>query len=181
MLVGFPIAYYTATFLTLLAYRGTADPFWIRVSVVANFAGVVAAGLAAIPGVIDALGAVPRATPQRRTALWHGVLNGAALLFFVANLILQWDPATPHDQIGVLLVGAGMVSTLFACHYGATLVQTYHVGVMDLLLLPPPTTDGSRPRSAPTKSHGVAKAHAAPKGLRRGDNGTIIATLKPVP
>ena len=59
MLVAFPIAFYTATVATLLAYVGTHESFWFRVAMVANLAGIVMAVVAVIPGAID-LFALPR-------------------------------------------------------------------------------------------------------------------------
>src|SRR5205814_6508492 len=59
MLVAFPIAFYTATVATLLAYVGTHEAFWFRIGMVANMAGIVMAVVAVITGAIDLL-ALPK-------------------------------------------------------------------------------------------------------------------------
>src|SRR3954465_14969249 len=48
MIVAFPIAFYTATVATLLAYVGTLEAFWYRVAMVANIAGIITAAIAVI-------------------------------------------------------------------------------------------------------------------------------------
>ncbi len=56
IVVSFPIAYFTAAFVTDLAYWQTADVMWETFSDWLITAGLVTAGLAAIAFVIDFVG-----------------------------------------------------------------------------------------------------------------------------
>src|SRR5678815_3431593 len=87
MLVAFPIAFYTATVATLLAYIGTLEAFWYRVAMVANIAGIVTAVIAAIPGAIDLL-ALPRQSRARATGLKHAGFNLIATLLFAVTAVV---------------------------------------------------------------------------------------------
>src|SRR6185436_4006263 len=63
MLVSFPIAFYTATLIAYGVYAATDNRFWFQLGVVANFAGVVTALAAAIPGFIDWAFGIPAGHP----------------------------------------------------------------------------------------------------------------------
>ena len=67
MIVPFPIAFYTSTVATLLAYVGTQEAFWFRVAMVANIAGIITAAIAVIPGAID-LWSLPNPSRARTPA-----------------------------------------------------------------------------------------------------------------
>src|SRR5262245_58891428 len=53
MLVAFPVAFYTATLVSFVVYAVSTNPFWFKVGLVANVAGVIMAAVAAVPGFID--------------------------------------------------------------------------------------------------------------------------------
>jgi uncharacterized membrane protein len=123
MLVAFPVAFYTATLAALIAFHVTADEFWLRVSFVANVAGVAMALLAALPGFIDWAFGIPRRTAAKQTGLYHMLLNVSALVLFALNLALR------EPGVGLLLCGLGFALTLIAGFLGWSLVQRHHVGV----------------------------------------------------
>ena len=75
MLVGFPIAFYTAGVAGLLVYAKTHDLFWYRGSMIAMFVGVAMALLAAVFGFVDLFFGVPRDTAARRTGVKHFIIN----------------------------------------------------------------------------------------------------------
>ena len=152
MLVAFPIAFYTATVATLLAYVGTHEVFWFRVAMVANIAGIVTALIAVIPGAID-LFALPRNSRARATGLKHAGFNLLSTgLFAVTALLLYraWthrvmvDGEYVFDATIPLAMGVvAWVSMIIAGSLGWTLVQTHHVGIK------PALTRADRPSREP--------------------------------
>lgn len=131
MLVGFPIAFYTATLVCYIVYSGNANPFWFKVAVVANIAGVVMAALAAIAGFIDWLN-IPANVAAKKTGLTHLICNVLALVCFAIAAFPgyeKWDDVAPTLGLAIPLSAIGFVLTLVAGFLGWTLVQKYHVGV----------------------------------------------------
>jgi len=138
MIVAFPIAFYTATVATLLAYVGTLETFWYRVAMVANIAGLITAVIAVIPGAIDLL-ALPKGSRARTAGLQHAGFNLIATgLFAITALLIHrgWTDrvmtsgeyrldATVPLAMGVV----AWVSMVIAGSLGWTLVQTHHVGI----------------------------------------------------
>lgn len=132
MLIAFPVAFYVATFAAYIVYQNNADPFWFRLGVVANLAGVVMAVVAAIPGLIDWVTAIPNETSAKQTGLVHMALNTVSLLLFAAAALInynKWYESLPNLGATLLLSGLGVVVTLAAGFYGWTLVQRHHVGI----------------------------------------------------
>ena len=132
MLIAFPVAFYVATFVAYIVYQNNADPFWFRLGVVANIAGVVMAVVAAIPGLIDWARAIPNESNAKQTGLVHMVLNTVSILLFSAAALLnynKWYESLPNLGATLLLTGLGVVVTGAAGFYGWTLVQRYHVGI----------------------------------------------------
>lgn len=132
MLVAFPVAFYTATLISFALYAADGDVFWCRLGTITNWAGVVMAGVAAIPGLIDWAFGIPNGTEAKRTGLSHFVLNvGASGLFLVNALIYtkRWDDAFPSSTAGLLLSLSGIAFLLPAGFLGWKLVQDHHVGV----------------------------------------------------
>ena len=145
-LVAFPVAFYTATVALLAAYQLGADPFWFRVALAANVAGVATAAVAAIPGSID-LFALPDTSPARTTGIRHAVFNIVALVLFAISAGLLWGQwretllpgAAAYDARPALVLSAlGLLSTMMAGILGWKLVQTHHLGVDDTVRLPAP-------------------------------------------
>jgi uncharacterized membrane protein len=143
MMVVFPIAFYTATVATLLAYVGTREAFWYRVAMVANIAGILTAVVAVIPGAID-LFTLPLRSRARATGLKHAGFNLLATgLFAITALLLYnaWshrvmiDGEYVFDATIPLAMGViAWVSMVIAGSLGWTLVQTHHVGIKPALV-----------------------------------------------
>jgi uncharacterized membrane protein len=132
MLVGFPVALYTATLACYAACALGADPFWFRVGVYANLAGVVMAVVAALPGFIDWAFGIPSGIPAKATGWAHMLFNVAALVVFAANAYLQWGQRLalqPATTVAVLLALLGVCLTIAAGFLGWKMVQVHHVGV----------------------------------------------------
>jgi uncharacterized membrane protein len=138
MIVAFPIAFYTATVATLLAYVGTHEVFWYRVAMIANLAGIVTALAAVIPGAID-LFALPERSRARAAGFKHAGFNLLATGLFAVTAVLlyrSWshrvmiDGEYVFDATIPLAMGVvAWVSMVIAGSLGWTLVQTHHVGV----------------------------------------------------
>jgi len=131
MLVAFPVAFYTAAVVCYIVYGANQNPFWFRVGVVANGAGIVMAVVAALPGFIDWL-AIPAAKKAKRVGLNHMLCNVGALLLFAINFFIQqpkWNEAQPDSSPSVILTVIGLVLTVTAGFLGWSLIQNHHVGV----------------------------------------------------
>ena len=152
MLVAFPIAFYTATVATLLAYVGTHEAFWFRVAMVANIAGIITAVVAVIPGAID-LFALPQGSRARATGLKHAGFNLLATGLFVVSAVLvyrSWTHRVMVDgeyvfdaTIPLAMAVIAWVSMIIAGSLGWALVQTHHVGIK------PALTRADRPSREP--------------------------------
>jgi uncharacterized membrane protein len=143
MVVGFPVALFTATVVALLAYIGTRDTFYYRVAMVASASGVTMALLAAIPGAVD-LFALPKGSRARATGLKHAsfaILTVGIYAVAAAILYRNWitrsmtDGAFALDATIPLAIGVvGMVTLVIVGVLGWTLVQTHHVGIKPALI-----------------------------------------------
>ena len=138
MVVVFPLAFFAGTVALLLAYVGTRDPFYYRAAMVADFAGVITALLAMIPGAID-LYALPRPSRARERGMRHastallvtGVFGTVGVLLYrgwggrmMVNGRWELDATLPL-AIAVL----GLVLLVSVATAGWALVQTHHVGI----------------------------------------------------
>jgi uncharacterized membrane protein len=138
MLVAFPLAFYTATVATLLAYIGTREAFWYRFAMVANIAGIVTAVIAALPGAIDLL-ALPRGSRARAAGLKHAAFNLIATALFGLTAIVLYGTWSHRVMVGgeyvfdasipLALSVVAWVAMVIAGSLGWTLVQTHHVGI----------------------------------------------------
>jgi uncharacterized membrane protein len=132
MLVAFPIALYTWSLVAYLIYLIGADPFWFRVGVATNVAGIIMAVVTALPGFLDWLLGVPAAIPARQHGLTHMVLNVAALVLFLINALVhvgQWAAVNPDRAWGFILALLGVGCTVAAGFFGWTMIQHDHVGI----------------------------------------------------
>lgn len=132
MLVAFPIAMYTATFIAYIIYAALGDPFWFHLAFVANVAGVLMALLTAIPGFLDWLIGIPNGIRAKSDGLKHMLLNVTALLVFAINLLFyvgEWNAPNPNPLLAILLSLVGVLITVGAGFFGWTLIQNDHVGV----------------------------------------------------
>jgi uncharacterized membrane protein len=132
MLVGFPVAFYTATLAGFILYAARGGPFWLKVTIAANVAGVAMAVLAALFGFLDWLIGIPSGTPAKRTGLMHMTANVIALILFAVSLgiyVSHWNGPKASFVPGLILSAIGVVVTIVAGLLGWALVQDHHVGV----------------------------------------------------
>jgi len=138
MLVGFPIALFTATIALELAHLGTGDAFFYRGAMMANIAGVVMALLAAIPGAIDRY-VLPNKSRAKDLANQHALFNLLAIGVYAVSavmLYLGWRDRVMIDgryaldvTIPLAFDFVGFVSIVAAGMLGWSLVQTHHIGI----------------------------------------------------
>ena len=138
MLVGFPIALFTATIVLQLAHIGTQDAFYYRAAMIANIAGVVMGLVAAIPGAIDRA-ALPRQSRSKDLATQHALFNILTIALYSVSatmMYLGWTNKMMVDgewaldaRIPLAVDMIGFVSLVSAGMLGWTLVQTHHVGI----------------------------------------------------
>jgi len=169
MIVPFPIAFYTSTVATLLAYVGTQEAFWFHVAMVANIAGIITAAIAVIPGAID-LWSLPNPSRARTVGLKHAGFQGLATGLFVVTALLlyrSWTHRMIVDgeyvfeaTIPLAMSVVAWVSMVIAGSLGWTLVQTHHVGIK------PAMTHASLPSREPdlelTEAHVIVATHTRP-------------------
>jgi uncharacterized membrane protein len=133
MLVSYPIALYTSTFVAYLIYIVHGSFVWVDIAIAANVAGVVMAVIAAIPGFLDWAWGIPASSPAKLHGTIHMVLNVTALILFAVNAathIGYWEFTDhPHSGLGIVLAALGVACTIAAGYYGWTMVQRDHVGV----------------------------------------------------
>lgn len=125
ILISFPVAFYTGTFIFDAIGLFGNKPDLIQVGMYLNLAAIIGAVLAAIPGIIDFIYTVPPASSAKKRAGKHGLINSLVLVNFIIVYILRDEFKLFH----LLLELAGLVLTLFAGWMGGTLVYRNQIGV----------------------------------------------------
>ena len=128
MVVPFPIAFLLGIVGTDLAFLGTADPFWARVSLWLAGGGTVLGVLAGVIGTLELL--LIRGI-RHRPAGWSHFVMAVMLLAvgFINWLSRIGDPSAAIHGSGLYLslLGAALVSV--AGWLGGDLVFEHHVGL----------------------------------------------------
>jgi uncharacterized membrane protein len=130
MVVGFPIAFFVATFASDLIFWRTGISFWAAASFWLLGAGLIMAALAAVAGLIDFFGeARIRALND---AWWHAGGNVLAVLIQLLNWFLRYQSGEAAIvPIGLLLSLVVICILLFTGWKGWNLVYLHRVGVSD--------------------------------------------------
>jgi uncharacterized membrane protein len=130
MLVGFPIAFFVATFASDLIFWQTSNSFWASASFWLLGAGLVMAALAAVAGLADFLG-----EPKIRAlndAWWHAGGNVLAVLIQLSNWLLRYQSGEAAIvPAGLILSFAVVCILLFTGWKGWNLVYLHGVAVSD--------------------------------------------------
>jgi uncharacterized membrane protein len=153
MLIAYPVAFYTATLVGFLIYAGSNNPFWLKLTIAANIAGVAMAAVAAIPGFIDWATGIPRGTRAKTHGFRHMLLNVGALVLFAISAVYYaryWSqPDHESAALGIVLSLLGVLLTVAAGFHGWMLIQDDHVGVRltpEQQVLDRASVDGERVR-----------------------------------
>lgn len=128
MLIPFPIAFYTGTLLAHAAGWLLDKPELFYTAYLLNVAGVVAAVVAAIPGIIDFIHTVPPKSSGKKRAAKHGLTNSTALLIFLAAALYRRNDEAQHSILLALEL-VGMILTGIAGWMGGTLVYRNQIGI----------------------------------------------------
>ena len=117
MIIAYPVAFYTGTLAAYIVYGANADRFWLKMAIALNIAGVGMAVIAALPGFIDWLLAIPSGHPAKRTGLKHAGLNVIWLALFAIALVVyapKWNVGAPSASTGIILTAIGVGATILA-------------------------------------------------------------------
>ncbi|MBC7790202.1 MAG: DUF2231 domain-containing protein [Anaerolineae bacterium] len=131
MLIAFPLSLYVLSFAADV-WAGLTDKYHY-IGYYLAIGAVVGAAIAAIPGVIDLLTAIPEGTQARRTAWKHGLLNIGVLLLFLISILTRGHPSS-MTYLSYATAGIGVVLLAFSGWLGGTLVYDHKVGVPDVPL-----------------------------------------------
>lgn len=128
ILVPFPIAFLSGSFLFDLAGWITENENFHLTSYYIQAAGILFAILAAVPGLIDLLKTVPPNSSAKKRGVKHGLLNSTMLVLF----IIAWFYRRGEDPELLILLLIELVATILmsiAGWMGGTLVYRNQIGV----------------------------------------------------
>ena len=129
ILVAFPIAFFTATFVfDLLAVLQENDSFQDTAHYLL-IAGISMALVAAIPGFIDFLHTVPPRSSAKKRAATHAVLNLCMVALFSIVLLLRINAEDPAPILWLILEAGGLALMVTAGWMGGTLVHRNQIGI----------------------------------------------------
>lgn len=128
-IIPFPFAFLLGAFgFDFAGWLLNIPGFW-QTGRLLSVAGVVAALIAAIPGLIDYFRTVPPKSTGKRRATWHMVLNLSTVTLFAIGVVLRGDVATPPPSLLLLLEAFGAGMLVVAGWMGGTLVMRNQIGV----------------------------------------------------
>ena len=128
MLVPFPIACFTLTLLTDIAYWRTSYLMWQHFSEWLLLAGLVFGGLAALAGAVDFLSR--REVRAQRPAWPHAIGNVVVLILaFINSLVHAGDGWTGVVPWGLILSALTVLLLLVTSWLGGSMVYRHGVGV----------------------------------------------------
>jgi len=128
MLIPFPIALLTATFIADLVGVLQDKPGWWEAGSYLAMAGIISGLVAGIPGFIDFLFSVPPKSSAKKRALYHMSVNVAALALFFITWILRDGFEGHPGQAGLILEAAGLILMTMGGWMGGTLVYRNFIG-----------------------------------------------------
>lgn len=128
ILVSFPIAFFTGSFIFDCAgWLTDKDELW-RTGYWLQFAGLVFALFAAVPGIIDYNFTVPPKSTAKKRATKHALLNGSMFILFIGVwLYRKGSSPSPYIIAGIEFIGLILLS--IAGWMGGTLVYRNQIGV----------------------------------------------------
>ena len=133
MLIPYPFALLTSAVVFDVGARmqgGERRESWSQTASHLTMAGLGSALVAAVPGIVDYFGTVPRGTSARRTAAQHAISNVSALLCFtLAASTRRAERYLPNPGLALALLGTGLLS--LGGWLGGHLVYQEHVAVVE--------------------------------------------------
>jgi uncharacterized membrane protein/nitrite reductase/ring-hydroxylating ferredoxin subunit len=126
VLVMFPVAFFTGALVFDLLALGMDRAMLHMVAFYLCWAGIAGALLAAVPGFIDFLYAVPPNSSAKKRGALHGILNVVVLCTFSCVVFLRRE----EFSVPVLLMEVVAVGLLYTAGWmGATLVHRNQISV----------------------------------------------------
>ena len=122
-LVAFPIGSWTATLVLDLAWLADENEGMARAADLTMWVGIASALGAAATGVTswaDTDG------PERRTGIWHGLLNGGITLLNIGSAILR---LTGQRRSAITLASTAYALSLYSAYLGGELAYSFGIGV----------------------------------------------------
>jgi len=130
MLIPYPFALLSSAVAFDVGARVTGQRSWSQTAAHLTDAGLGTALVAAVPGIVDYFGTVPRHTTARRSATQHALCNVSALVCFaLARSSRTEDGELPSTGLALALVGTGLLSV--GGWLGGELIYHEHIGVDD--------------------------------------------------
>jgi uncharacterized membrane protein len=128
LLAAFPLAFFTAAFLTDLTYVNTAEMQWANFSVWLITGGLIMGGFAALAGIVDFVR--NRRRVRRAPRPWfHSVLNVAVLALALINAFVHSrDAWTSVMPTGIILSGIVAVLVIVSSWTGTTVAHRLSTG-----------------------------------------------------
>lgn len=129
MLIPFPFAFLTGAVLFDVAGRLVDDPSWWTTGGHLSVAGIVAAIVAAVPGLIDYVYTVPPNSSGKTRATKHMLANSAAVTLFAAALWIRGGAGSRPDLLVLALEVIALISLSLGAYMGGTLVTRNLISV----------------------------------------------------
>jgi nitrite reductase/ring-hydroxylating ferredoxin subunit/uncharacterized membrane protein len=128
MLIPFPFAYLFGSAMIDVWSRATGSERWLRTASHMNRLGIASAVVAAAPGLVDYLFAVPPRSSAHRRATRHLIANLSAVgLFSAAGMVRRGDERPPMWAVVAEVAGAGLLG--IGGWLGGTLVYRNQIAV----------------------------------------------------
>lgn len=129
MLVAFPFALFCISLIFDLIGVEAGVPSLAAAGWYCAVAGLCAALMAAVPGLIDLFSVVPPDSSARTRGYKHGGLNLLVVALFIATVVYRKGPYGAPDLTSLCLSGAGVLMLMFSGWLGGTLVYRNQIGV----------------------------------------------------
>lgn len=130
MLIPYPFALLSSALVFDLGARITGRESWSQTAQHLTTAGLGSAVVAAVPGIVDYVGTVPRQTSASRTATKHALSNLSALTCFaLARSTRRYGGRLPNSGLALALMGMGLLTV--GGLLGSSLVYHERIGVTD--------------------------------------------------
>jgi uncharacterized membrane protein/nitrite reductase/ring-hydroxylating ferredoxin subunit len=128
ILVGFPIAFFTGTLLFDILAQTNDRPEFGTIGYYLEIAGIIAALITAIPGIIDYFFTLPPKSSGKKRGTLHGLINiTVVIIFSVAWYYRKGEAASFGVIIG--LEALGVIGLGISGWLGGTMVYRNQIGV----------------------------------------------------
>jgi uncharacterized membrane protein len=151
LLIAFPIGLLGVVPIMDVIGFATTDARWRSLSLWLLSFGLIAAIVAAIPGLIDFL-SIPKGTRARRVGYTHLGVNSAAMSLFIISWFVRQAPGAVASAVPFLLALAGLGVALVGSWLGAELVEQHGMSVREGAHVNAPSSldEGRLVRRSPT-------------------------------